>query len=443
MAELHLTRAQPARKQTHRGYSLFWRIAGAIIVVFVLLHAAGFWFYGHDRLVQNARTFATGVASRTVTLDTVLTEHPELLAALQSEQLTLRYDPTPRVPPRHREWSHNEEIAAAVRAHLAGQGYRPDEIGVWFTTERGRADLHLAMPAGRGGYVNVRAAVSHAVFRPSSPAAWSMSFLALLLVGGLLFVTRRITAPMTRFADAAEHLGTTLTADPLPEGRGSREVQRASAAFNEMQARLLKLLDERAEMLAGVSHDLRTLCARLSLRLEEMADGAQRDKAAREIEHMTNILDQALAFARDESSEEVFAPVDLASLLESLTDELKDDRHDAVFVAEAPVVLDAQPLAIARLFRNLMDNAIKYGGAVHVTLRSDGVVFRDPGEGFAADQIEDALKPYRRLQAYRPQDIPGTGLGLSIAHNVCQRHRWQLTFARGADGFEARVTFTV
>ena len=433
--------ASAVGRQAPTGHSLFWRIAAAIIVVFVVLHIAGYWFYGHDRLLQNARTFATGVAARAANLDAVLTEHPELIDVVQSEQLQLEFAPTPTTPKSRHQWPHNEEIVSAVNAELTALGYETNDIHVWFLTGRGGPHLRLALPARRGGFLNVRAEVSHGALRRSSPAAWSMSFLALLLVAALLYTTRRITAPMARFADAAEHLGSTLTADPLPQGKGSREVRRASIAFNAMQARLLALLDERGAMLAGVSHDLRTLCARLRLRIEDMVDGEQRDKAVREIDHMTNILDQALAFTRDEGSEEAFAPIDVSSLLQSVTDELADNDHAVTFTGPTRFVIDGQPLAIARLFRNLVDNAIKYGGAAAVALSDKGVTVADPGRGFTPAQVEDALRPYRRLDAYRPQDTPGTGLGLSIANNICQRHGWQLEFSQVPEGFEVRVGF--
>ena len=441
MAETNLPPRPLRVAPAARGHPLFWRIAGAIIVVFAVLHIAGYWMYGHDRLLQNAQTFATSVAARAATLDTVLTEHPELLDALQSQQLQLGYADAPIAPKSRHDWPHTEEIVDAVHTELATLGYDPNDIRVWFTTGRGGPRLWLALPAKRGGFFNVRAEASNTALRRSSPASWSMSFLALLLVAALLYVTRRITAPMGRFADAAEHLGTTLTADPLPEGKGSREVRRASDAFNAMQARLLALLDERAQMLAGVSHDLRTLCTRLHLRIEDMADGEQRDKAVREIDHMTSILDQALAFARDEGSEEAFAAIDVSSLLQSVTDELADKDHEATFTGPDRLIIDAQPLAAARLFRNLVDNAVKYGGAAEVRLSNTGVVIADPGPGFSADDVTEALRPYRRLEAYRPQDTPGSGLGLAIANNICQRHGWRLDFSQVSGGFEVRVSF--
>ena len=98
-------------------------------------------------------------------------------------------------------------------------------------------------------------------------------------------------------------------------------------------------------------------------------------------------------------------------------------------------------MALNRLFANLIDNALKYGGGCHVTLGTDYVKIVDPGSGFTGADIDDALKPYGRLGRARSQNIPGSGLGLSIVNNICRRHGWQLSFQQSGDGFTVVVGF--
>ena len=156
---------------------------------------------------------------------------------------------------------------------------------------------------------------------------------------------------------------------------------------------------------------------------------------------MTGILDQALTFARDEHSDEAMESVDLSSLLQSAMSELADRGVDATYSGPEHQAVTAQPVALARLFDNLLDNAVKYGGSVEVELHGHSVVVRDPGTGFDSAQADAAVRPYVRLDSARSQTTPGTGLGLSIANNICRRHGWQLTFAQVPEGFEARVNF--
>ena len=194
-------------------------------------------------------------------------------------------------------------------------------------------------------------------------------------------------------------------------------------------------------MLAGISHDLRTLCTRLKLRVESIAVADQRLKAEADIALMTGILDQSLAFARDEHSEEGMGRVDLCSLLQSLVDELVDAEQEIHFDSKGDYVVQGQPLAINRLFTNLIDNAVKYGGDVEVTIIETAVQITDSGEGFPQENLEQALQPYMRLVQARSQMVPGTGLGLTIARNVCNRHGWQLRFEQLRPGFRVSVLF--
>ena len=424
--------------------SLFGRIVWVVIAGLVLLHVGGVYFYGHERMVESARTFAIGAAERGYALDALLATQPELLPLLQYPGFELAR--VARIPDGdRRDWPHNDEVITDVRARLVELGLpRAEELDLWYAIRRGPPRLQLYLPSRAGGWLEITAR-THVTRGRFSMGGVTMTLLLIAIVLVILFVMRRSSRQLSRFVAAAETLGaSTAPPEPLPESVGPRELRRASVAFNVMQDRVTRLLKERAAMLAGMSHDLRTLAARIGLRLESLADEEQRRKAAHDLDLMTDILDQALRFTQDEQSDESLEQVDLSSLLQSLV----DDRCDAdgrpsiaTFAGQDRLVRSVQPVAVKRLFGNLIDNAIKYAGCARVALDEEGVSVVDPGQGFTVAEQADALKPYVRLDPARSQNQPGTGLGLAIAHNVCQRHGWRLSFEQSPGGFSVRVSF--
>lgn len=230
---------------------------------------------------------------------------------------------------------------------------------------------------------------------------------------------------------------------PLPENRGPREVRRASRAFNTMQERVHSLINQRTQMLAAVSHDLRTIATRLQLRIEQIPDENVRAKAENDLDAMTVILDESLAFARDLSITEPMAVLDLRSLLQTVVDDVADIGGDAELQVDTPVRIRGQAVALRRAFMNLIDNAVRYGQCARVTLGSAAVVeIRDQGPGIAPKDVERALAPFVRLEESRNRDTGGTGLGLAIANNVIQRHGGKLEVSQTPAGFVVRVDLT-
>ena len=421
-----------------RGASLFWRLSLVLFAALLLLHLGAFYFYGHERMLKTAQTFAEGVVERTVSLDPLLARQPELLKHFDSPTFRLRYVAAAPTLER-RIWPHNEDMRAVVTARLIALGVPdPERVAVAFT--RGRRSeppaFHFAMPSARGGYLYAEAFTSIPGQGYGSPAGWMTSFLFLLLLVVLIWASRRGTRQLEALVHGAQALGHGDEGEPLPEDVGPRELRAASVAFNSMRARVLGLLAERTDMLAGISHDLRTLCTRLALRMEHIPEPEQRAKAEAEMATMTGVLNQALAYAKDQNSSEALQPVDVNSLLEKLA----QDHGDSVAIESgARVVIRAQPLALRRLCENLVDNAVKYGRRAVLSLDAGALRVRDAGPGMSPAEVSQALKPYRRLEAARSQNLPGTGLGLSIVANICRRHGWRLDFGHTDDGFEARV----
>lgn len=279
---------------------------------------------------------------------------------------------------------------------------------------------------------------------------WSFRFfLPILLMTAVViaisvWAVRRSTAPLDVFARAAERLGLDVNAPPLPED-GPREVRRASRAFNEMQNRLRTFVRGRTQMLAAISHDLRTPITRLKLRAEFVEDAEQRNKMLADLDEMEAMIAATLSFAHDDNADEPRKSLDLAVLLQSLCDDMADAGHIAVYQGEGKLTFEGRPLALKRAFANLVDNAVKYGGSAKVALKADNgsvtVTVDDDGPGIPADELERVFAPFHRLERSRSRDTGGVGLGLASARSLIRAHGGDIVLSNRAEGgLRAAVT---
>lgn len=282
-----------------------------------------------------------------------------------------------------------------------------------------------------------------------APFAWPWQLLltlAVLLVSVIalaLLAVRWLTRPLAVLATAADELGRDIKRAPLPEN-GPMEVRRAAAAFNTMQARLQTYLHEREQMLAAVSHDLRTPITRLRLRAEMIGDETLRAKFTHDLAEMETMTAAALDFLRGAGGDEPMRPVDVMALLESLQADMEETGHPVSVQGETRAPYPARPLALKRLLANLIENAVKYGTRADVTVADDPAQLRitiaDPGPGIPEDQLERVFEPFYRLETSRSRDTGGVGLGLSVARDIARAHGGELTLSnRAGGGLEAAV----
>ena len=421
---------------------MFSKIAWAVIAGMLFLHLASFFFYAHQQTITGARTFAKSLASQAVTVDRLTLESPQLLSRLSGPNLEFaRVDTLP--DPVAQPWPHTDEVRAPMLEHLAALGY-PEPASVRFDVQanRGRPVMTVALPTGDGQWFTATATADARAWESGMGAALWMTVMSLVVLAGVLWGTRRITRRLPGFIAAAEHLGAEQQITPLPE-EGPTEIRRLSAAFNQMQQRLKTYVDERSAMLGAVSHDLRTFITRVKLRTDYIADDGQREKAQADLDAITEILDEAVAFARDEQSSEARASVDLASMLASLVDDERDLGNQASYTGPQHLRCIGQPTGLQRAFANLIKNAVRYGGSVEVHASAQGpkalIEVRDPGIGIPPDQHEAVLKPYVRLDPSRNRNSGGAGLGLAITANVLRRHAGTLKFLNRPSGFTVRV----
>lgn len=263
---------------------------------------------------------------------------------------------------------------------------------------------------------------------------------SLLGIGGsVMILARGITRPLRDLSEAADLLGRGETAQPIAV-TGPTEVARTAGAFNRMQERLTRFVRDRTAMLAAINHDLRTPLTSLRLRAEFIEDAALRDNMIETAEEMRTMVDSYLAFSHQEAVEEEMAPVDLTALLEDLA---AAQPGVSMQPAEETIAL-CRPVAMKRVFRNLIDNGVKYGQQVRIALRADteqlSITFRDDGPGIPTDMYEEIFTPFTRLDISRDITDGSVGLGLSIARSIIRKHGGDITPFRDNAGFGMRVT---
>lgn len=271
-------------------------------------------------------------------------------------------------------------------------------------------------------------------------AAWLLVCLTVLAPTGYLF-SRRFVAPISAFAKAAEQLGRDPRASVI-ELHGPAEIGAAAQAFNDMQARLKRYVEDRTSMIAAISHDLRTPLTRIRFKLES-APEALRGSVASDIDQMEAMISGALAFVRDATQAHERETLDLLSVLECVVDDARSGGGDVSLEGGRPQVIDGDALALQRLFANLIDNAVKYGGGAQVRLFAEAgeavVEVRDEGPGLPASELEQVFEPFYRTEPSRNRDTGGIGLGLAVARSVARAHGGDVTLRSAASGLIAAV----
>jgi two-component system osmolarity sensor histidine kinase EnvZ len=254
--------------------------------------------------------------------------------------------------------------------------------------------------------------------------AW-MIVISLGLLGVAILFLRNQIRPIQRLALAAEAFG---RGRDVPDFKpaGATEVRRAAIAFIGMRQRLSRQMTQRTEMLAGVSHDLRTPLTRMKLELAMMGDEPCTADLRADIAEMERMLDDYLAFARGEGGEQS-ATANLADLVHEIADDVRRKGTARIDVDVAgDLVAEVKRNALKRCIVNLVENAIKYGANTRLTARRDEdhieIVVEDDGPGIPADRRQEALKPFRRLDQGRNLEKGGVGLGLAIAMDIARGH---------------------
>jgi signal transduction histidine kinase len=267
-----------------------------------------------------------------------------------------------------------------------------------------------------------------------SPAHYYVSFglTALLLLVVALLAARRMGRPLQRLTDSAERLGRGEEVALLPEA-GPEDIRRTTEAFNRMQSRLRRFVEDRTRMIAAISHDLRTPITSLRLRAEFITDPEMKEKIIATLDEMQAMTEGALAFAREDATAEPTRTMDLDALLVSLCDDLAEMGWDVKFADGERVAWRGRPDGLRRALRNVIENAVRYGERARVSLAVSAdsleVVVEDDGPGVPEAEFERVFAPFVRLENSRNRSTGGVGLGLAIARTIVRAHGGDITLA--------------
>ena len=272
------------------------------------------------------------------------------------------------------------------------------------------------------------------------PFKRNLVVLILALISTLIVVliaTRHLATPLERFAEGARRFGKDFRAPPIAVV-GPHEIRQAILAFNAMQAQIQHFLNDRTQMLAAISHDLRAPLTRMRLRGEFVEDAEQQSRLFRDVDEMQSMVNSALDFFRDDARLEPATDFDLAELLLTVIDDFKDAGVDVAYIGIGRMVYNGRPVGIKRAVVNLIDNAVKYGLEVSVELDTlpdwVEICVKDRGPGIAPELQEQVFAPFYRIEGSRNKHTGGVGLGLSAARATVLEHGGALTLGNQPGG---------
>lgn len=437
-----------------------------LLVGLTISHLLSTAVYSTDRqtavLEANEQQFADRVASVARLLEQATAEQREALVhALNSPILTVSWTSDPAFPHDHEESDELNAVRAALAPHFgtlnkerihviqrsAGELFSDHasagEIFSWNSLIR----LFHSIPENQTIQVSLRLSdgswSNFGLTIVRSASFWShRSILSTLImaIGVALFsalATRWIGRPLAAFARAADRLGRDVNASPLPPG-GPREVRAAVDAFNDMQGRIRRFVEDRTRMLAAISHDLRSPITRLRLRTEMLPEGDARAKMLADLDEMQAMVSSTLEFARGEANDEPVQTIDLAATLEAICDNTSDMGLAADYHWTGRLVCSCRPHALKRALANLVENGARYGNAVHVQATHQGqdirILIEDEGPGIPEDHQEKVFTPFFRLEQSRNRKTGGIGLGMTVARTIIRSHGGDITLRNKPEG---------
>ena len=442
--------------------SLFGQTLVVLLAGLLISHLIGAWVYTADREQAVRAVGGMAAAQRIANVTQLMSEAPadwrdRLVTAVSDPTFRVTLSTAPLLP---------STVADQNNAAIAIGNVLAEELKSWAQQIRVRlpgSDAaapmmpgpHVMMMDGgmhvMGSWRDLQVSVllndgqwlSFATMVPKTGPAVSWQFIVSMALMGLvvlvvsIWAIGRVTAPLAAFAQAATALGKNLKAEPLQES-GTREVRQATRAFNDMQTRLIRLIEGRTRMLAAISHDLRTPLTLLRLRVESAPECEDREKMLATINEMNGMIGSVLDLARSNASLENRRPMDLTALVESIVDDMKDAGFPVTMQPSSGVIYECYGAALKRAVTNLIDNAVKYGRTARVAICEVPtllkIIVEDEGPGIPEHELGRVTEPFYRVEESRSRESGGAGLGLAIAVSVIEAHGGELKLANRREG---------
>ncbi|AJE49352.1 MULTISPECIES: ATP-binding protein [Rhodobacterales] len=448
---------------------MIWRLLRSLRIQLVLLiiialgiaQFVSLWLFADERSLAIRAALGFEAAGRAANVARLIEEapadlRPSIIRAANSP--LVRFDLGTKPLVQHSDHSDGGLVETRVRA-LLNDSYSRD-IRVELHQIQGAilplpnlshemTEMHLAMMRGELSAIEMNLSISIAggqwlnvstrFERP--PIQWplySMLTFGLtamaLLVAVSWFVMTGLLGPLRRLAGASERLGRGEDIDALPE-RGPQEVRELTAGFNRMQDRLTRFVADRTRVLAALGHDLRSPLTAMRVHSEMVEEDETRESLVATVEEMQSMVEATLTFAKGLSGNEPMQDVDLQSFLEAL----RGDMVVPFVLSDGPeVTVRLRPNAIRRALRNVIENAVRYGGSATLGwISADGEIeisVTDRGPGIPTAELERVFDPFFRLEESRSLETGGHGLGLSIARSILRAQGGEISLANHPDG---------
>ena len=269
---------------------------------------------------------------------------------------------------------------------------------------------------------------------------WTTLPSILLIIIALIFLKNQ-TKPLVKLAKAAERFG---KGDYVNNFRasGSLEIRKASFEFDRMAKRINRHLNQRAEMLSGISHDLRTPLTRLKLQLAMLEQKDLSEKMSKDIDEMEKMLNNYLQFAKTQSHENT-SKIDLAVMFNSIKNQFNNNK--LIISNKNTIELKGRPTALKRSFENVIQNGLTYGNKVFVDVQKGNnralITIEDDGPGIPEDQYKNVFKPFFRLDKSRSLNKAGVGLGLAIVEDIINSHGGSIQLSKSEhNGLQVKIS---
>ncbi len=310
----------------------------------------------------------------------------------------------------------------------------PEPFIVQVTSHPRRLDM--AVELASGVWLNVATSPPAA-----APFTWPLVIAggsaAILVALAAIWAAGRLARPLAGLAVAAERFGRGDDSATAPE-EGPTDIKRAAAAFNTMAQRLRKTLADQRTLLSAIGHDLRTPISSLRIRTEMIKDPELQQKMAATLDDMQRLTEAALAAARGGDTGEPSQALDLPSLVEAVCDDMAETGAPVTHGTLEPTRIQGRASEIKRCLRNLVENAVRYGGQAQVSVRAAKpwaeIYVDDQGAGIPTEALARVFDPFVRLEESRSTDTGGNGLGLTIARAIALRHGGDLVLANRNEG---------
>ena len=410
----------------HSPQTLFARALIIIVVPMLLLQAlSAWWFYSQrgDNVTNRLAILLVRDLRLLISLrsDFPDDEHRNWILRRSAQDLLLFVSFRKGIVRPFKEPEYFDIVAREVQGAMEADLKRP----FFLDNNIGGGQLLIEIQLSDGDVMDVLVPHVRLTFGSSFAYVVAQLGIALVLFGLAIWFMRRELVPIEHLGVAADALGKGRDVPDLAFSGGTREVRNAATAFHTMRIRLRRSIQQRTEMLAGVSHDLRTPLTRMKLSLALLPESAETKELENDVSDMERMIEGYLAFARGEGDEDP-ALVDLSEILEDVAAGARRDNAGIDLSWQGDMGVELRPLAIKRCLTNLVSNALRHGS--HVKLEavrgrtSVEITVDDDGPGIPPDRYEDVFRPFFRLDESRNADTGGVGLGLTIARDVARSH---------------------